>query len=89
MAFSDLLQRFNPKARKARKANEELQANAHKALQMKKAAGAQTNIPEHQTSHDGAIHGAQIGYTDTALGKEGTYTENTGRSRGARASDAS
>jgi hypothetical protein len=56
---------------------------------MKKAAGAQTNIPEHQTSHDGAIHGAQIGYTDTALGKEGTYTENTGRSRGARAGDAS
>ena len=55
---------------------------------MKQEAGPQTHIPEHQTANEGAIKGGQINYTDTALGKEGTYTENTGRSRGARTGDA-
>lgn len=30
----------------------ELQKNAEKALQMKRDAGPDTNIPEHQTSHE-------------------------------------
>ncbi len=58
-----------------------------RAMRMKEEAGPQTNIPEYETSHEGAIKGGQINYTDTRLGREGTYVENTGRSRGARASD--
>jgi hypothetical protein len=38
----------------------ELQANAEKALEMKRQAGPQTNIPEHQTSHEGGVQGSQI-----------------------------
>jgi hypothetical protein len=81
------ISQLTPKGRAAR-AKETLVANAHKALQMKQEAGPQTHIPEHQTANEGAIKGGQIDYTDTALGKEGTYTENTGRSRGARSGDA-
>jgi hypothetical protein len=65
-----------------------LQENAENALRMKQEAGPQTNIPEHQTSHDGAIQGGQIGYTDTAVGRESTYTSNLKRSHNARTGDA-
>ncbi|KAA2236415.1 hypothetical protein [Salinarimonas soli] len=58
-----------------------------RALQMKRDAGPQTHIPEHVTAHEGAVHGGQVGYTDTRLGREGTFTENTGRSHGARVGD--
>src|SRR4051794_14471431 len=77
--------RFSKQAAAARAT---LKANAEKALRMKQQAGPQTHIPEHQTAREGAIKGSQIGMTDTRLGKEGTFTENTGRSRGARTGDA-
>src|SRR3954453_4378316 len=77
--------RFSRHAVEARAA---LKANAEKALQMKRQAGPQSQIPEHRTARDGAIRGSQIGMTDTRLGKEGPFTENTGRSRGARTGDA-
>jgi hypothetical protein len=66
----------------------ELQANAEKALEMKRQAGPQTNIPEHQTSHEGGVQGSQINYSDTALGKESTYESNLKRSHNARSGDA-
>ncbi|WP_181706481.1 hypothetical protein [Chthonobacter rhizosphaerae] len=62
-------------------------ANMEKALKMKEAAGPQTTTPEHTEAHDNGVHGAQMGYTDTRLGKEGTWTENVGRSHGARVGD--
>jgi hypothetical protein len=65
-----------------------LQANAEKALKMKEAAGPQAHIPPHRTSHQGGVQGPQIGYTDTALGKEPTYTSNLKRSHNARTGDA-
>ena len=65
-----------------------LQENAEKALRMKQDAGPQTNIPEHQTSHEGGVQGGQIGYTDTAVGRESTYTSNLKRSHNARTGDA-
>jgi len=77
--------RFSKHAAEARAT---LKANAEKALEMKRQAGPQTHIPEHQTAHEGAIKGSQIGMTDTRLGREGTFIENTGRSRGARTGDA-
>jgi hypothetical protein len=66
----------------------ELQVNAEKALQMKRQSGPQTNIPEHQTSHEGGVQGSQINYSDTALGKESTYESNLKRSHNARSGDA-
>lgn len=66
-----------------------LQESAKKALEMKQQAGPQTNIPGHRTAHDGGMQGAQVGYTDTALGKEATYTSNLKRSHNARTGDGS
>jgi hypothetical protein len=69
-------------------ARSELQANAEKALHMKEEAGAQTHIPPHQTSHEGGVHGSQVGHTDTAIGRESTYASNLKRSHNARSGDA-
>jgi hypothetical protein len=65
----------------------DLQHNAEKALHMKQDAGSQTQIPPHQTAHEGGVHGSQVGYSDTALGKESTYTSNLKRSHNARTGD--
>ena len=66
----------------------QLQSNAEKALEMKRDAGQQTNIPEHQTAHQGGVQGSQVNYSDTAVGKEPTYTPNLKRSHNARTGDA-
>jgi hypothetical protein len=66
----------------------ELQQNAEKALRMKQEAAPQTNIPEHQTEHQGGVGEPQVGYTDTMVGKESTYTSNLKRSHNARSGDA-
>ena len=65
-----------------------LQENAEKALQMKREAGPAAHIPEHQTAHEGGVHGSQVGYSDTAVGKEPTYTPNLKRSHNPRTGDA-
>ncbi|MBM0206085.1 hypothetical protein JNW90_26020 [Micromonospora sp. STR1s_5] len=65
-----------------------LQRNAEKALRMKQEAGPQTQIPEHRTAHQGGVQGPQVGYTDTMLGRESTYTSNLKRSHNARTGDA-
>ena len=65
-----------------------LQQNAEKALRMKQDAGPQTHIPEHQTSHEGGVQGGQVGYTDTAVGREPTHASNLKRSHNARTGDA-
>ncbi len=65
-----------------------LQRNAEKALHMKQEAGPQTQIPEHQPPHEGGVKGPQVGYSDTGIGKESTYTSNLKRSHNARSGDA-
>jgi hypothetical protein len=89
MALSDIFARLNPRKRRAEKAREELKANAEKALRMKQEADTGTHIPPHQTAHDGAIHGEQLGMTDRDAGSQGTYTPQLKRSRVARSGDAS
>jgi hypothetical protein len=82
---------FGPKVAPASTApngKSELQQNAEKALRMKQEAGPQTHIPEHQTSHEGGVGEPQVGYTDTMVGKEPTYTPNLKRSHNARSGDA-
>ena len=66
-----------------------LRENAEKALHMKQAAGPQTTTPEHRTAHGGEVQGGQVGYSDTAIGKESTYTSNLKRSHNARTGDGS
>lgn len=66
----------------------DLQNNAEKALEMKRKAGPQAQIPEHRTSHEGGVREPQVGYTDTAVGKEPTYTPNLKRSHNPRSGDA-
>lgn len=60
---------------------------ADKALRMKQDAGPQTHIPDHQTGNEGGVKGPQVGYSDTRLGKESTYTSNLKRSHNARTGD--
>ena len=55
---------------------------------LKQQAGPQTNIPEHQTAHEGGVQGSQVNYSDTAVGQEPTYTPNLKRSHVARSGDA-
>jgi hypothetical protein len=64
-----------------------LQKNAEKAMRLKREAGPQANIPEHQTAHDGGVQGSQVNYSDTTVGKEPTYTPNLKRSHVARSGD--
>jgi len=71
------------------KSSEELKASARKALEQKKAAGPRTDIPDHQTAHDGQVKGPQVNASDTAIGKESTWTPNLKRSHVARNGDGS
>ncbi|MGA0594518.1 hypothetical protein [Enterovirga sp. CN4-39] len=66
----------------------DLQKNAEKALRMKQEAGPQTSIPEHQTAREGGVQGGQVGYSDTGVGQESTYTSNLKRSHNPRSGDA-
>jgi hypothetical protein len=77
-----------PRSSAGRSGKSSLQKNAEKALRLKQEAGPQTQIPEHRTSHQGGVQGPQVGYTDTMLGKESTYTSNLKRSHNARTGDA-
>ena len=66
----------------------ELQANMEKALRMKEEAGPQTNIPEHQTAHEG-MRSANVN-DDTSRGsQEGGFTPQLKRTKVARSGDAS
>jgi len=49
--------------RGARSGKTALRMNAEKALQMKRDAGVQTHVPNHQTPHDGGVKGRR---SDTA-----------------------
>ena len=53
MPLKKLLKRLNPLQRRARKAREELKANAEKALRMKQEADAGAHIPPHRTPREG------------------------------------
>jgi len=84
-----LLSMVNPKARKAAQAKAELTSNMNKALKMKKAAGPQTSIPDHQTAHDGSIKGSQFPTnTDRDAGSQGSHQPQLKRSQVARSGDS-
>lgn len=65
----------------------DLQENMEKALAMKQAAGPQTQIPEHQTSHEGGVSGQQFSMTDRDAGSQGSHQPQLKRSQVARSGD--
>jgi hypothetical protein len=87
MALSDIFSMFSPKKRKAEKAREELMSNAEKALRMKKEAGPQTNIPEHQTANEGM--NPKTTNEDHIPAREGYFEPELKRTKVARSGDAS
>ncbi|NBJ09673.1 hypothetical protein [Microvirga arsenatis] len=89
MALFDFFARFSPSKRKAEKARQELMANAEKALRMKQEAGPQTNIPEHQTAHEGMQKDPHMVEFDRSSGREAGFTPQLKRSKVARSGDAS
>jgi hypothetical protein len=76
---------FNRRGGSAGKSD--LQQNMEKALAMKQEAAPQTNIPEHQTRHEGGVSGEQISTTDRNAGSQGSYQPQLKRSRVARSGD--
>ena len=88
MALSDIFSMFSPKKRKAEKAHEELVANAEKALRMKQENGTGTQIPPHQTAHEG-MQPSDTSNLDHTPAREGFNTPELKRSRVARSGDAS
>jgi hypothetical protein len=87
MALSDIFSMFSPKKRKAEKAREELMSNAEKALRMKKEAGPQTNIPDHQTANEGM--NPKTTNEDHIPAREGYFEPELKRTKVARSGDAS
>ncbi|MCP8940979.1 hypothetical protein NK718_20840 [Alsobacter sp. SYSU M60028] len=70
------------------KGNDDLKANAEKALRMKRDAGPQGGAPDHRTSRKGGVAEGQVDATDPKVGKEGVGVPNLKRSHNARAGDA-
>ena len=87
MALSDLFARFSPKKRRAEKAREALMANAEKALRMKQENGTGTNIPPHQTAHEGMRD--HTSNEDHIPAREGYFQPELKRTKVARSGDAS
>lgn len=87
MGLSDLFARFSPKKRKAEQARQELMSNAQKALHMKQEAGPMTNIPEHQTAHEGM--NPKTTNEDHIPAREGYFEPELKRTKVARSGDAS
>lgn len=67
----------------------ELRDNMQKALQMKQEAGAQKNIPPHQTAREGMKPAPDPHMSDATRGAEAGFTPQLKRSRVARSGDAS
>ena len=89
MSFLDRISGWFRSPGKGDHGKSDLQKNMEKALEMKKAAGPQTNIPEHQTANEGMPANVQFGMTDRDAGSEGSHQPQLKRSQVPRSGDAS
>ncbi len=71
------------------RARSELQANAEKALAMKREAGAGSNIPSHQTSNEGMRPANDSLTDDPTRAADAGFTPQMKRSHVARSGDGS
>jgi hypothetical protein len=66
----------------------DLQKNMERALEMKKAAGPQTNIPEHTTAHSGNEGSTQTENDNVGRQQQqGAFEPQLKRTRGTRQGD--
>jgi hypothetical protein len=80
---------LNPRARReeqAQKANQDLRANADKALRMKQEAGAQAKIPPHQTANEG-MQSDNVNTDVSRKSQEGAFEPQLKRTKVARSGD--
>ncbi len=85
MALSNFFSWLNPKQRRADRAREELKANAEKALRMKQENGTGTQIPPHQTAHEGMR--PNTSNEDHIPAREGYFQPELKRTKVARSGD--
>jgi hypothetical protein len=80
---------LNPRARReeqAQKANQDLRANAEKALRMKQEAGAQAKIPPHRTANEG-MQSDNVNTDVSRKSQEGAFEPQLKRTKVARSGD--
>jgi hypothetical protein len=80
---------LSPRARReeqAQKANQDLRANAEKALRMKQEAGAQAKIPPHQTANEG-MQSENVNTDVSRKSQEGAFEPQLKRTKVARSGD--
>ena len=87
MALATLMSWLRPGRARARKARDELMANAEKALRMKQEAEVDPKIPPHRTARDGMRPGSGPG--TTGRNPEADFTSQMKRSSAPRSGDAS
>jgi hypothetical protein len=89
MPLSSVMKWLNPRARReeqAQKANQDLRANAEKALRMKQEAGAQAKIPPHQTANEG-MQSDNVNTDVSRKSQEGAFEPQLKRTKVARSGD--
>ena len=89
MPLSSVMKWLNPRARReeqAQKANQDLRANAEKALRMKQDAGAQAKIPPHQTANEG-MQSDNVNTDVSRKSQEGAFEPQLKRTKVARSGD--
>jgi hypothetical protein len=89
MPLSSVMKWLNPRARReeqAQKANQDLRANAEKALRMKQEAGARAKIPPHQTANEG-MQSDNVNTDVSRKSQEGAFEPQLKRTKVARSGD--
>lgn len=87
-SLRSLLHWLSPEKRQADHATATLRANAEKALRLKREAGSNRHIPEHQTAHEGMQPAEDSLVVHASRGAEGGFTPQLKRSRVPRSGDA-
>ena len=88
MSLRSLLAWLSPNTRRADRAKAGLKSNAEKALRMKREAGSDHHIPEHQTASEGMRPSEGSLVVDATRGAQGGFTPQLKRSRVPRSGDA-
>ncbi|HYF55709.1 MAG TPA: hypothetical protein VEA41_15760 [Salinarimonas sp.] len=85
--FTRLTSWFRPGSGEGSHDKSDLQKNMEKALEMKKAAGPQTNIPEHATRNEG-LQRDHVNENVDRQEQHGAFEPQLKRTRGTRQGDA-
>jgi len=84
--LSSIMRKLHPKRKS--KGDDDLVANAHKALAMKQANEAETTPPPHQTANEGMNPAPDPKLTDPKQGADAGFTPQMKRSHVPRTGDS-